>query len=326
MPYLYLDREQAASIFIAALARLARRSTLCLFAVVAALSACDSPTQPLRDARGLLLVVRGTGRAAEIVVMRPDGSERRQLTDNAVMDVAPAWSPDGRRIVFVRAQDSIAGYPQRRPDIYVMNADGSGARRLFESSVAAGAPQWSPDGQRIIFEQPDPASGGFQLYVMNVDGSNVRRLSSGPPENFGADWSHDGARVLFLSNRSPRYWWTMYVMNADGSGERQLAGDEACVSNASGARWSPDDAVIAYSCDADYSGALWIIGADGTNPVRLTTPGAEPVWSPDGKQIAFVSTRDGPYSLYILERPSGAVTRLTGDTVPTIPSSWGGGQ
>ena len=321
-----LDLASVALVLFAGVALLARRPKSCLIALVLSLAACDSPTQPLRDPRGLLLVVRGVGSAAEIFVMRPDGSGSRRLTNNALFDANPSWSPDGRRIVFVRAQDSIPGSPARRPDIFVMNADGSGVRRLHESLGAASEPRWSPDGQRIAFEEIDPSSGRFQLYVMSADGSNMRRLTSGPPENFTADWSPDGTRLVFLSNRSPRYWWTIYIINADGSGEQQLTGDEACVSNVSGPRWSPDGSLIAYACDANYAGTLSIIRADGTSPVPFTAPGADPVWSPDGMQIAFSSNRDGPYSLYVLERGSGAVTRLTRDTVTTVPSSWGGGQ
>ena len=93
MRYLYLNLKSAASVLAAALALLALHTRSYLIALVAALAACDSPTEPLHDPRGLLLVVPGQGPAAEIFVMRPDASERRRLTDNAVLDADPAWSP-----------------------------------------------------------------------------------------------------------------------------------------------------------------------------------------------------------------------------------------
>jgi Tol biopolymer transport system component len=214
-----------------------RRRLVTLLAIaLAAVTACGDGTRPLRDSRGVLLVVRGSGRSSEIYAMRPDGSESRRLTDNAVFDDEPDWSPDGSRIVLVSAQDSTPNAPTRRPEIHVMNADGSEMRRLLQTAGPARRPRWSPDGMRIAFARHDAEAGGFRPYVMHADGSNVQLLTSSPPENFAPQWSPDGTRLLFLSNRAPRNWWTMYVITADGSEERQLAGNEACSTNVSGAR------------------------------------------------------------------------------------------
>lgn len=290
------------------------------------LTACgDPPTRSLRDPRGLLLVIRGIGPAAEIHVMRPDGSERRQLTRNTVLDTDPDWSPDGRQIVFVSGRDSTPGAQVRRFEIFLMNADGSGTRRLHETAESAWHPRWSPDGRRITFEQLDRGFG-FRPYVMDSDGSNVQLLSAAPGANFSFEWSPDGSRLLFLSNRLPRYWWTMYLVRADGSGEQQLAGDAACINNVGAATWSPDGVSIAYSCDTEPGGAIYTIRADGTSPVRLSAPGNGPVWSPDARQLAFSSGRDGGYQVYIRDMPSGLVSRVTSDTVASFVAAWGGGQ
>jgi len=309
------------------------RCALALGAVIA-LSACDDgPTPPLSDPRGVLLVVQGAGRDAEIYAMRPDGSERRQLTRNTVFDGDPDWSPDGRRIVFVSAQDSTPGAPTRRIEIFVMNANGSGRRRLLEVTDAAYHPRWSPDGGRIAFERYDGDVGQIRPYVMNSDGSNVHLVTSAPGENFSVEWSPDGTRLLFLSNRAPRNWWTMYVMRADGSGEQQLAGDGACPTNVSAPRWSPDGSRIAYTCDAQ-GGAIYSIRADGTQPTLLSTPTSAPgtapffadggpVWSPDGGQLAFTSRRDGDSHVYVKDMSSGAVSRLTSDGAGYLVAAWG---
>lgn len=74
----------------------------------------DPPTQPLSDPRGVLLVVRGTGAAAEIYAMRPDGTERRQLTRNAVFDGAPDWSPVTPQATSGRRGDASGEYHAHR--------------------------------------------------------------------------------------------------------------------------------------------------------------------------------------------------------------------
>jgi TolB protein len=123
----------------------------------------------------------------EIYVMNADGSEQRRLTRSTTRDRAPVWSPDGRRIAFVRSRFNAY------EDIYVMNADGSGQRRLIRNGVG---PHWSPDGRMIAFTRStavNPPDGGrFQrdVWVVNADGSGARNLSQNPHgDNWLVSWS-----------------------------------------------------------------------------------------------------------------------------------------
>lgn len=309
---------------------------LLLLALVT-LAACSDGAAPSNDSGGVLLVVRGSGKASEIYAIRPDGSEPRQLTHNGYLDDDPDWSPDGKRIVLVSAQDSTPGAPTRRPEIFVMNADGSEMRRLLVTTGPARHPRWSPDGGRIAFAAYDAEVQGYRLYVMNSDGSNVRLLTPSPIENFSPEWSPDGRLLLFLSNRPPRNWWTMYVIAPDGSETRQLAGNAACQTNVSGARWSPDGSRIAYACD-DAFGGVFTIRADGAQPAPVSTGSGQgsgkdigPVWSRDGRQLAFTRVQSGNASpqlsrrsVYIISLSSGAVTRLTNSDADDVVHAWGG--
>jgi Tol biopolymer transport system component len=298
---------------------------------VCILSCGNGPTAPFADPRGLLLVVRGEGAAAEIFAMRPDGSEKRQLTHNNVMEADPDWSPDGSKIAFVSLLDSTPGAFGRRPEIYVMNADGSGIHRLLRSEVAW-HPRWSPDGTRISFHSFDPGTGRFLPYVINADGSNLRVVRSSPGDAFYLEWSPDGSQLLFISNRCPRCWGTAYVMPIDGSTERQLTDDAVCRTNVGVARWSPDGARIAYHCDSDPSG-FFIMNSDGTGSARLTSSAENGAmyglaWSPDGAQLAFTSTRSSNlltkvWHVNVIDAAGGPATQVTTGSVIEFVSDWG---
>ena len=173
--------------------------------------------------------------------MNVDGSGQRRLTRTVALKVAPAWSPDGRRIAFVGRRDG-------NLEIYVMSADGSGQRRLTRNAGRDSDPVWSPDGRRIAFES------NWQVWVMNADGSGQRRLTRNGARNFAPAWSPDGQRIAFERGRRQRdacsacpgaRGYTVYVMNADGSGQQRLS------RGASQPRWSPDGRKIAFVSKRD---------------------------------------------------------------------------
>ena len=302
--------------------RLASRVALAGALLLPAL-ACDEGVAPtLHDPRGVLLVTRGAiGPDMEIWAMRPDGSARQRLTRNAIPDDDGDWSPDGRRIVFTSWEDSAAGETFRRPDIFVMNADGSGRRRLHDAAYSAQHARWSPDGALIAFEEWDLQFGGARVWLMNADGSNARPAT--PLGNFSPEWAPDGSRLLYLSERGPRNHWTMYTMHRDGGDERLVAGDAACTANVWYPRWSPDGSRIAFTCDAVSGSPLFSIGADGKGRVALSPDGLGAVWSPDGATLVFSSDRSGWFQLWSRTIADGVDRRVSpADSTPAWVSSW----
>jgi TolB protein len=238
----------------------------------------------------------------ELWVMNPDGSGQRRLTRKASDSFAPVWSPDGRRIAFVRRR---LGAPLPRggratnQDIYVINADGSGERRLTSGPVQSIFPAWSPDGRKIAFTRATPRRTlgvrklQTDIYVMNADGSGQRRLTRALRVTWWPVWSPDGREIAFTSGRFGNS--DIHVMNADRSGLRQLTQNPG---NYFAPASSPDGSKITFTGAADTVSAaqepLWeiyVVNADGSGQRKLDPGGrgawASAVWSPDGGKIAY---------------------------------------
>src|SRR6266702_1791405 len=144
-------------------------------------------------------------------------------------------------------------------EIYVMNADGTGATRLTNNAAIDGDPAWSPDGTRLAFTST--RDGNYEIYVMNADGSGVTRLTNDPNQDRHPAWC--GTRIAFQSDRYLPPFYDIYVMNDDGTGPTRLT-----ISNASSDEypaWSPSCNRIAYSYDPNSSAAsINAMNADGS--------------------------------------------------------------
>jgi Tol biopolymer transport system component len=161
------------------------------------------------------------------------------------------------------------------------------------------------------------AAGQLDVYVVNGDGSGRTNLTLGSP---GIDqdpaWSPDGSRIAFASNRGGNS--DVYVMDATGSNIVKLTDSPFEDSDPA---WSPDGTRIAFVSTrsqnagdiGESSEEIWVMNADGTDPVRLTTNvlfDDDPAWSPDGKRIAW-SRVDGSLDIWIMNADGSGQVRLT---------------
>jgi Tol biopolymer transport system component len=165
---------------------------------------------------------RSDSRNYDVYVMKADGSNPTNLTNQGGLNVSPDWSPDGQRITFVSDRDG-------KSDIYVMNADGSHVTRLTTSSgdkTFSTSPVWSPDGRQIAFTSNRDGQKS-DIYVMNADGSDPVRLTNTPDYEEYPRWSPDGRTILLMvvaaNSRTTNEPNHIDRMNADGSNRVTLA-------------------------------------------------------------------------------------------------------
>jgi TolB protein len=147
-----------------------------------------------------------------IYVMNADGGGLRRITTlprGYENDLAPGFSPDGKRLVFTRYRGK--GCPQpfcpaERAALFIVGLNGTGLRQLTSFAIHAGDADWSPDGKRIVFEAYPNGPYG-DVYLIGTNGRNLRNLTRNPLGKAGsADpvWSPDGTKILFLDNRIVR--------------------------------------------------------------------------------------------------------------------------
>jgi len=158
-----------------------------------------------------------------IFVARADGSRRVQLTaqTDGSADRSPAWSPDGTRIAFVSDRDG--GFPE----VYVMNADGSGVTRITANVFVDGNPSWSPDGTRVAVERCCPNGSSEILSIDVATHAEVNLTNSASSMDFDPSWSPDGLRIAFVAFAVGEGNIDIWAMNADGSGLQRLTTDPA---------------------------------------------------------------------------------------------------
>ena len=305
--------------------------------LLALMAASDSAAQGL-DSR----IVFASNRDGDwdIYSMDVNGENLLQLTNHRTSDEYPAWSPDGRRIAF----NSNRGLS---PDLYAMDSDGKNAIRLTRDGRSKSRPSWSPDGARIAYSSFRLDVGNSEIYVMDADGNNEINLTNHKWHDVKPSWSLDGREMAFESFRTGAFNdpTHIFVMNADGTERRNLTADTHLRFN-SAPSWSPDGHRIVFSSKFNLTGDdIFVITADGKELEQLTDgPGTSglPVYSPDGRKIAFVSGRREDSNIHLMDANGKNAVNLTksasgtGNTSPSwlpgalavnpkgmLPISWG---
>jgi TolB protein len=168
------------------------------------------------NASGLDLMVENADGTNEQVILHFRSSEPPGTEPHDAQ-----WSPDGTRIAVNIL--NITARPRNASAIHVLNADGSGLRRITPLRLNAGNPDWSPDGRRIVFNSSYEGQGKVELYIVRADGSGLRRVRKESRRSFSFQpvWSPNGRRIAFVHavGRTAPHIWTI---RPNGRGLRQV--------------------------------------------------------------------------------------------------------
>lgn len=246
------------------------------------------------------------GGAAEVWLMDADGRSRKRLT--ALFSAKRgAWSTNGERLVFDgRFYRTLFDF-----DIGVVNADGTGVRRITRGPERDIMAVWSPDGRWIAFSRLKQEGGQPDLWLVRPNGTGAHRLVA---KGSSPDWSPDGRRIAFAGADG------LWTVRADGSGQRRLTRGED-----TDPRWSPDGRRLVFTGYRQGHAEVYVARADGRGLRRLTRNTVDDYaadWSPDGARILFTHGPDEAHQVYVMNADGTRKRNLSRNRYDDWATSW----
>jgi hypothetical protein len=201
---------------------------------------------------------------------------------------------------------------------------------LATPAVANPLPTPSTVSDQIAFASD--RTGQPQIYLINVVGGDLLQLTDLPDGACQPAWSPDGMSLAFTtpctSNREEYVGSSIFVtqVGADGDATTPMPLILSLSGGSYDPAWSPDGSKIAFTSQRTGRSQIFVVGADGSNPVNLNNDLAfnwTPTWSPDGEQLAFITGRSGQEEVWLISSGGGEETRFTrGDGKAVARPSW----
>ncbi len=246
----------------------------------------------------------------DLFVISADGTGENRLTNTPEEETAPAWTADGKQILFSVFADDTSR-------LYAIDQDGKNRREV--ASVPGRAPTLSPDGKRLLYMAGTWTA--TRLMVSAADGSNAKQITDGTSIAWNNHWSPDGKRIAFTGRKDSTDRLAVFVMNADGSGQRQVTRLTPEEGRAQWPVWSPDGRRLAIQVNGSNPQAhachIWIVDVATDEARKLSAHSQSyldetPSWFPDGKRIAFQSNRTGRMEVWVMNADGSGQRQVTG--------------
>jgi TolB protein len=246
----------------------------------------------------------------EIYIADYDGANQMRVTVNGNLNCCPAWSPTGGMLSYV---SWVTGFP----DIYLANLAQPGrlGRPAGGSATTSNVtPSWSPDGSKVAFASN--RSGNYDIWVVNRDGSGLQNLTNTPAQEIAPTWSPSGTQLAFISDRAGMN--QLYVMTSTGTGIQLLVSQKV-----DRPTWSPLN-FIAFSIETTSGHDIGLYDFSNPGAPRVLTDGIgsneSPTVAPNGRHVAFLTTRWGRQQIAIIDRAGRKLHQVTDTGNNTFPN------
>ena len=238
-------------------------------------------------------------RIKEIYMMDFDGQNVRQLTRDGNLALSPNWAHDGRRMLFTSYKPAVRGGPTN-PNLYMFDML-TGQRRLLSAAIGLNTGgSFHPKENLIAYTFSQSGKARPEIYLLDLNSNTRKPITRTQFFTVEPSWAPDGNRLVYSSSQTGRPH--IFVANRDGSSPKRLT--FAGVYNSS-PNWSPRGDKIVFS-GQETQGIhfnIFLIDPNGSNLVRLTDgsqSSENPVFSADGRHIAYSSNQTGNYRIYVM--------------------------
>jgi Tol biopolymer transport system component len=225
--------------------------------------------------------------------------------------LAQALSPDGKMLAYVLET-------QGQADLYVARVAGGARLRLTNDPAREGAPEFSPDGERIVFTRFPPGGEAPEVCVMPTLGGEVTPVLEWATR---ASWSPDGTQLACLLWRPPEPQ-TLVTVDAAGRDQRVLLRADSAYPFLRGFAWSPDGSSLAAArSTGGLASEVWLVPVGGGQARRAWSdaPGVfsgDPRFAADGSGIVYISNRGGADNIWFMPLEGGQPLQLTSGAGP----------